>query len=57
MYPGECEQVAQSVYALILFGVGGRSGRVGQIGLAQFSILNSQSHQYAAQWAGCVNLT
>lgn len=49
--------MAQSVYALILVGVGGRSRRVGQSGLAQFSILNSLSHQYAAQWAVCVNLT
>lgn len=48
--------MAQSVYALILVSVGGRSGRVGQIGLAQFSILN-QAHQYAEQWAVCVNLT
>lgn len=49
--------MAQSVYALILVGVGGRSGCVGQSGLAQISILDSQSHQYAAQWEVCVNLT
>lgn len=49
--------MAQSVYSLILVGVGGRSGRVGQSGLAQFSILNSQSHECAALWALCVNLT
>lgn len=56
VYPSEWGQVAPSVYALILVGVGGRSGCVGQSGLAQISILDSQSHQYAAQWAVCVNL-
>lgn len=50
VHPSEWGQVAPSVYALILVGVGGRSGCVGQSGLAQISILDSQSHQYAAQW-------
>lgn len=48
--------MAQSVYALILAGVGGSSGRVGPSGLSSFSILNSRSHQYAAQWAGLCKL-